>query len=95
MAKNLGTVTVDLDLSPSADRLRRAADILDPPEDGQDDALPRLGFATTRELIDELRARADVDATIGDMALREHEHVTKALDVLSHAMRLDYRTVDS
>lgn len=31
-----------------------------------DDYQPRLGYATTKQLIDELAARADVSATIGE-----------------------------
>lgn len=57
---------------------------------------PWLGFATTRELLQELKARGEVSAfvgeypeTMGDMAIG----AAKLLDGLPGSM-LDYRTVD-
>lgn len=63
---------------------------------GEYDDEPRLGLATTRELLEELKARGEVSATIGEypdemggMAIG----AATLLDNLPGSM-LDYRTVD-
>ena len=57
---------------------------------------PRLGLATTKELLEELMARGEVSATIGEYPEEMGDMSIGAaylIDTLPKSM-LDYRTVD-
>lgn len=58
---------------------------------------PYLGLATTRELLEELKARGEVSATIGDYPEEMGDMAIGAANLLEKlpGSMLDYRTVDS
>lgn len=63
---------------------------------GEYDDEPRLGLATTRELLEELKARGEVSATIGDYPEATGGMAIGAATLLDNlpGSILDYRTVD-
>lgn len=123
-------MTIDLDMSDTAAKLRAAANELDPPptrsyweqrmvemaahrgviaacheaaaeaheyekqlraREAQDDTSPRLGFATTRQLLEEVKARVECDTGHEPVRDRLREQCASALDLAS-ARWLDYTT---
>ena len=59
--------------------------------------LPNLGCATTRELLEEIRARAEVAVTIGEYPEEMNDMAIGAANLLQSlpGSMLSYRTVDN